>query len=226
MTKRSDISEKGAILQRDGETYALTPRIPCGVIEDFDLLRRVADAAERYGAKSIKVTSSQRLAVIGIREDDIDAFWQDVGMSPGLAFGLCVRSIKACPGTTYCRLGQQDSLGLGLKIEDRYVNQPTPSKLKISVSGCPLDCAEAHIRDIGIVGTKKGFTVEIGGCGGPSPEIGVPLADGLTFEQAEELVGKIIRIYRELGRKQRLGKVLKKVGIEAFQRAATQPDPS
>jgi NAD(P)H-nitrite reductase large subunit len=214
--KKTDILEKGAILQRDGETFAVTPRIPCGLITDFDLLRRMADVAERYGASAIKITSSQRIAIIGVQEQDLDRIWQELGVTPGYAFGLCIRSIKACPGTTYCRLGQQDAMALGLRIEERYANQPTPSKLKISVSGCPMDCAEAHVRDVGLIGSRKGYTVEVGGAVGPSPRLGQAIAAAVSPEEAEELVGRIIAAYRGLEKKKRLGKVIAQIGLEDF----------
>jgi len=216
MGNKSDILDQGAIVQRDGETYAVTPRIPCGLITDFDLLRRIADVAQRHGAKAIKLTSSQRLAIIGVREQDLDALWSDLGMTPGHAFGLCIRSIKACPGTTYCRMGQQDALGLGLRIERRHVNQPAPNKLKISISGCPMDCAEGHVRDIGLIGNRKGYTLEVGGAVGPSPRLGQVLVEQLSDEQAETMVGRVIDLYREIGIKKRLGKVLDEVGLDAF----------
>lgn len=214
--KKKDLLDKGAIVQRDGQTYAITPRIPCGYITDFDILRRIADAAERYGAQAIKVTSAQRIALIGIPEESIDDVWRDLELTPGAAFGLCVRSIKACPGTRFCRLGQQDALGLGLSIEARFANQPVPSKLKISVSGCPMDCAEAHVRDIGLIGGRKGFSLEIGGSVGPGPRIGQPIAEGLDAEEAEALVGRIIEVYRGLGKKKRLGRLLESMSLDDF----------
>lgn len=213
---KNDILEKGAILQRDEETYAVTPRVPCGLITDFDFLRKLADVAQKYHAQAIKVTSSQRLAIIGIREEDLDPMWEELGVSPGLASGLCVRSIKACPGTTYCRMGMQDALSLGLTLEKRFANVPMPNKLKISVSGCPMDCAEAHVRDIGLIGGRKGFSVEIGGSVGPSPRIGQAIAEGLDAEEAEALVGRIIEVYRGLGKKKRLGRLLESVSLDDF----------
>jgi NAD(P)H-nitrite reductase large subunit len=216
MAKKKDLLEQGAIVQRDGETFAVTPRIPCGLITDFDLLRRIADVAQRFGAGAIKVTSSQRLAIIGVKEQDLDSIWSELGMTPGVAFGLCIRSIKACPGTTYCRMGQQDALGLGLRIEERHVNQPAPNKLKISVSGCPMDCAEAHVRDIGLIGSRKGYALELGGAVGPSPRLARVVAEDLEPERAEALVGRVIEVYRDLGIKKRLGKVIDEVGLQTF----------
>ena len=98
-----DLLEKEAILQRDKETYAIAPHIPGGIITDFNLLRRLADVAEKYGVKAIKLTSAQRFALVGLKPEDLDPVWQELGMVPGAAIGLCVRSIKICPGTTFCR---------------------------------------------------------------------------------------------------------------------------
>ncbi len=214
--KKKDILEKGAIIQRDGQTYALVPHIPCGVISDFNILRRLADAAEKYNASAMKITSSQRIAVVGIAEDDLDAFWKDLDMMPGLASGLCIRNVKACPGTSFCRLGQQDALALGLELDRRYINMPMPSKLKIAVSGCPMDCAESHVRDIGIVGNKKGWVLEVGGNAGAAPRIAEPIAKGLSDQEAIDLTDRVLEAYKGLGKKKRLGMVLKSMELEEF----------
>ena len=108
----ADLLEKGAIIQRDKATYAIAPHIPGGIITDYDLLRRIADVAEKYHVKAIKLTSAQRFALVGLDPQDLDAVWQDLGLAPGAAIGLCVRSIKICPGTTFCRLGMQDAVGV------------------------------------------------------------------------------------------------------------------
>ena len=115
-----DLLEKGAILQRDKETYAIAPHIPGGIITDFNLLRKIADTAEKYGIKAIKLTSAGRFALVGIRAEDLDQVWQELGLSPGAAIGLCVRSVKICPGTTFCRIGMQDAVGVGLKLDAKY----------------------------------------------------------------------------------------------------------
>lgn len=110
--KKDDLLSKGAIVQRDFETYAIAPHLPGGICTP-DQLRKLADIAEKYGAKAIKATSAQRLALVGIQEEDIDKIWAELDMPPGHAIGLCVRSVKICPGTTFCRRGQQDAVGFG-----------------------------------------------------------------------------------------------------------------
>ena len=156
------LGEKGAIPQRDNETYAVAPHIPCGVITPA-LLRKLADAAEKYGAKALKITGATRIAIVGLKEEDINGVWQDLGMAPGRAVGLCIRSIRACPGTTFCKLGQQDALGLGLKLDTLYHGMELPGKCKMAISGCPLNCAESSVRDIGLIGKVEGWRLLIGG---------------------------------------------------------------
>ncbi len=118
-------------------------------------MRKLADVAEKYGAKALKITGATRIAIVGLKEEDIDAVWKDLGMSAGAAVGLCVRSIRACPGTTFCKLGKQDALGVGLKLDERYHGFELPGKLKMSVSGCNLSCAESWVRDIGLTGLRR-----------------------------------------------------------------------
>ena len=214
--KKNDLLDKGAIIQRDGQTYAVVPHFPCGFISDFDQLRQLADVAEKYRAKAMKITSSQRIAVIGIAEEDLDGFWQDLGMTQGLASGLCIRNVKACPGTAFCRLGQQDAMTLGLEMDRRYINEPMPSKLKIAVSGCPMDCAESHVRDIGLIGNKGGWVLELGGNAGASPHIATPVAKGLSDAEALDLTDGILKAYKELGKRKRLGMVIRGMGLEEF----------
>ena len=111
------LGEKGAILQRDKQTYAIAPHIPCGMVTP-ELLRRFADVSERYNAQAIKITGAARIAIIGIQEEDVDQVWQEIQLDKGAAVGLCVRSIRSCPGNTYCRLGKQDALGIGMELDN------------------------------------------------------------------------------------------------------------
>ncbi len=216
---RQDLPELSAVVQRDGERYAITPRIPAGLITDFAVLRRILDVAERYGAQAVKITSAQRIALIGIAAEDLEAAWRDLDMKPGYATGLCVRSVKACPGTRYCRLGQQDALGLGIRLEEAFLGRPAPNKLKLAVSGCPLCCAESRVRDIGLIGSKRGYSVVVGGAAAGKARIAEPFAEEVKPEEAEALVGRIIDAYFRLGKKKRLGDLLDEIGLEAFRAA-------
>ena len=214
-----DIPEKGAIIQRDKETYAVAPHIPGGIIDPAGL-RKIADVAEKYNAKALKLTSAQRIAVVGLSPDDLDSFWRDLGIKPGAAIGLCVRSVKICPGTTFCKRGLQDSVGVGLKLDELYHGMETPSKFKIGVSGCPNSCAEPAVKDIGLMGKAKGWIVLVGGCAGRNPRIGDVLAENLSDEEALALVDRVIRYYKgHAAEKKRLGEFIDEMGLEEFKKA-------
>ncbi|MDD2438737.1 MAG: NAD(P)/FAD-dependent oxidoreductase [Methanosarcinaceae archaeon] len=210
-----DIPEKAAIVQRDGKTYAIAPHIPGGIVSP-KTLRKIADVAEKYGASALKLTSAQRIAIVGLKEEDLDSVWTALSMKPGAAIGLCVRSVKLCPGTTFCKKGKQDAVGLGLKLDERYHGMELPSKFKMAVSGCPNSCSEPAIKDVGIMGTAKGYTLMVGGSAGPSPSLAKTLAKGLSEDEVLDLVENIINFYKSYGKPKRLGKVIEEIGFEKF----------
>jgi NAD(P)H-nitrite reductase large subunit len=211
--------EKGVIIQRDKQTYAVAPHIPCGVVSG-DTLRKLADVSERYEAKALKITSASRIAIVGINEKDVDAVWSELGMSPGFAVGLCVRSVKACPGNTFCKRGTQDSLSLGLKFDEKYHGLQLPGKFKIGISGCPNQCAETCIKDIGLVGMPKGWRLLVGGNGGAKPRLSKELTKNINTEEAIEFVEKIIEYYKSNARPhQRLGAMIEKMDFDKFKSA-------
>ncbi len=213
------LGEKGAIPQRDGKTYAVAPHIPCGVVTP-DLLRKIADVAEKYNAAAMKITGATRIAIVGLKEEDIDDVWSELGMTPGAAVGLCVRSIRSCPGTTFCKLGQQDALGVGMKLDESYHGLELPGKFKMAVSGCKLNCAESIVRDVGLVGQKTGWLLTIGGNVGAIPRIGQELVDGLDDAGAMSAVEKVVAVYRDNAKKgERLGKMIGRVGLDLFKEA-------
>lgn len=211
-----DLLDKGAVLQRDKKTYAIAPHVPAGLITS-DQLRKLADVGDKYNAQAIKITAAQRIALVGLEENDIDSAWQDLGMKPGAAIGLCVRSIKTCPGTSFCKRGFKDSVSIGLKLDDRYHGMNLPNKLKIGVSGCPNSCADNHTRDIGLMGTPKGWTVFVGGKGGTIPRLGDRLVMGIPDEKVLDLVDDIVNLYSDnANNKERLGAYIDRVGFEEF----------
>jgi len=197
----------------------VAPHIPCGVVTP-ETLRKIADVAEKYNAAAMKITSATRIAIVGLKEEDIDSIWKDLGMSPGAAVGLCIRSIKVCPGTTFCKKGMQDSIGLGMKLDEKYHGMELPGKFKIGVSGCIIQCAETCIKDIGLVGSNKGWNVLVGGNGGVMPRLSRELAKDLSEEEALSLVEKIIGYYKaHASKNQRLGSMIDKMGFEEFKKA-------
>lgn len=213
-----DIIEKGAILQRDKETYAIAPHIAGGIIDPSGL-RRIAEVAEKYNAATLKITSAQRIAIVGLKPEDLDDVWSDLGMKPGAAIGLCVRSIRICPGTTFCKRGLQDSVGIGLKLDEKYHGMEMPSKFKMGVSGCPNSCAEPAVKDLGLMGTAKGWRILAGGNAARKPRLAQVIAEELSEEEALALVDRVIKYYRANAKKQRLGEFIEEIGFEKFKEA-------
>ncbi len=211
--------EKGAIIQRDKETYAVAPHVPCGVITP-ETLRKIADVAEKYNCAACKITGAARIALVGLKEEDVDAVWADLGMDPGHAVGLCVRSIKVCPGTTFCKRGQQDSLSVGMKLDATYHGMDLPGKMKMGVSGCGFQCAETGFKDLGLVGTTKGWKVVVGGCGGAKPRISEPLVDGLSDDDAITTFEKVVDYFKANAKpNERIGRMIDRLGIEPLKEA-------
>ena len=211
-----DLLDKGAVIQRDKESYAIAPHLTGGLVTP-EQLRKIADVAEKYNAAALKVTGAQRIAIVGIKEEDIDKAWNDLGMKPGAAIGLCVRSIKTCPGTTFCKRGFRDSVKMGLALDDRYHGMNLPNKLKIGVSGCPNSCSDNHTRDIGLMGMPKGWTIFAGGKGGTMPRLGNRLIMNVPDDKVLEMVDKIVKVYAEnASGKERLGAYIDRIGLDEF----------
>lgn len=218
--------EKGVIIQRDKQTYAVAPHIPCGVVSP-ELLRKIADVAEKYNAPALKITSAARIAMVGIKEEDVDQIWNELGMDKGAATGLCVRSVKACPGTTFCKRGIRDSLGMGLKLDEIYHGLELPGKMKMGISGCPNQCAETCIKDIALVGFGKGWKLLVGGNGGAIPRLAVELAKDLDDDQALEYIARVVEFYQKNARPhQRMGMMIERMGgFDEFYRQFYSANP-
>lgn len=214
---KRDILEKGAILQRDRETYAIAPHIPGG-ITNTAVLRKICDVADKYNL-SLKLTSAQRIAMIGLKEEDLDAAWNDLAEAPGAAIGLCVRSVKICPGTTQCKRALQDSISLGLKLDDKYHAMELPNKMKMGISGCMLSCAENWVKDIGVMGVQAGWKILVGGNAGLRPRLADVLAEVKTEEEVLDVVEKIITFYKAYQKGDRLGRIVEAMGVDAFRQA-------
>lgn len=216
------LGEKGVIPQNSEDCYAIAPHIPCGFVTP-ELLRKIADVSEKFNAKSVKITGAARIAIIGLKEADIDEAWEDLGLAKGAAVGLCVRSIRTCPGTTFCKLGKQDSVGIGMKMDEKYHAYQLPGKFKMAVSGCKLSCSESWVRDVGLIGDRDGWIVTIGGNVGSQPRIGKELISGLDDEAALKAVDDIVTYYKENAKgSERLGKMIERVGLDPFKEAISK----
>jgi len=214
-----DIAPRGAILQRDKETYAIVPRVPVGLLtsENLDKLSLVI---KKYSIPVAKIVSGQRIALVGIKGEDVEKIWGELAMEPGKATELCVHYVQACPGTAVCKLGVQDSLGLGLELEKLFIGVDLPAKVKIGVSGCPMTCGESFVRDIGVQGKKNGWTFIFGGNSGGRPRIGDILAEDLTIEQVVELTKKCLAYFQANAKKrERTARFVERTGIEAMKTA-------
>lgn len=217
---KKDIPDKGAVIQRDRKTYAITPHLPAGLVTP-DQLRKIAATAEKFSAHTIKLTSSQRIALIGLAEEDLDAAWQDLKTPQGRPVGLCVRSVKVCPGTDCCKRGLQDSIAVGLELDRRFHGRQLPWKMKLAVSGCPNDCAEVCIRDIGLIGSPKGWHLMLGGNGGSQPRLSRRLLEHIADEeQALSAVERLLDWFSAQERKCRLGKLVEEVGLDTLREVA------
>jgi NAD(P)H-nitrite reductase large subunit len=209
--------QKGVVIQKDFKTFAIAPHLPCGIVSP-EMLRKIADVAQKYHAAAVKVTSAQRIAIIGLKEEDIDAAWKDLG-APGIGrlTGNYVRSVKACPGNNFCKRGRADSLAMGLELDRLYNGMKLPGKMKIGVSGCPNQCAETAIKDIALVAGAKGWQLLVGGNGGTCPRLAKPLLDEeIDDARAMRLVANIIEFFKQHAREnERLAETLNRIGFVA-----------
>ncbi len=215
-----DIIEKGAIIQRDKETYAVAPHIPGGFIS-VDDFRKMVDTAEKYNADALKMTSGQRIAIFGFQEKDLDAFWHDIDRNIGYAIGLCVRMVKFCPGTTYCRHGKQDAMGVGKELDRRHHGRTLSAKFKIGVAGCEYACNAPLFKEVGLLGLPEGWQISIGGTCGAKPRFGDIIAKGLDDAQAIEVTDNIIKWYEDgdFKPKVRMGRVIDELGLDSVKEA-------
>ncbi len=190
-----------ANIQKDG-TYSVVPRMWGGLTNPREL-RAIADVVEKYDAPMVKVTGGQRLDIFGIRKEDLPAVWADLnaaGMVSGHAYGKSLRTVKTCVGSDWCRFGTQDSTGLGVKVEQMTWGSWMPHKFKIAVSGCPRNCAEATIKDFGVVCVDSGYELSVGGNGGMKVRATDFLCKVATEEEAMQYCAAFIQLYREEAR--------------------------
>jgi len=184
-----------ANIQKDG-TYSVVPRMWGGETTAADL-RRIADVADKYAIPTVKVTGGQRIDLLGVKKEDLKGVWADLGMPSGFAYGKSTRTVKTCVGSDWCRFGTQDSTGLGKRLERALWAMYSPHKVKLAVSGCPRNCAEAGIKDIGIIGVDSGWEMYVGGNGGIKTEVAHFFVKLKTPEEVMEYGGAFLQLYRE-----------------------------
>ena len=215
-----------ANIQKDG-TYSVVPRMWGGVTTPEEL-RAIADVADRYDIPTVKVTGGQRIDLLGVRKEQLPSVWRDLnraGLVSGHAYAKGLRTVKTCVGTDWCRFGTQDSTGLGIRLEKFLWGSWTPHKVKLAVSGCPRNCAEATCKDIGIVCVDSGYEIHFAGAAGMHVKGTEKLLTVETEDEVLEYVGALMQMYREQAAYlDRIYKWADKVGIDYIREVLTGDD--
>lgn len=201
-------------------TYGITPRIPGGFIKPEDLVK-FAEVAKKYNG-AIKITSGQRIAILGIKAEDVEKAWQELGMEPGVVSAYSVKNVELCPAS-FCKRAKQNSLKLGMKIEKRFYAAAAPNRTKIAVVGCRNSCTSAYSKDIAVVGDKEGYIVTAGGSAGFYPKLPHIIAEKLSDDEAYNMVEAIYEFYNkeaEFGEK--LGDFIERISVESFKSGVEQ----
>ena len=186
-----------ANIQKDG-TYSVIPRMWGGHTNSGEL-RRIADVVDKYHIPTVKVTGGQRLDLLGIKKEDLPAVWKELDMPSGHAYAKALRTVKTCVGSEWCRFGTQDSTKMGQELERALWRMQAPHKVKLAVSGCPRNCAESGIKDVGVIGVESGWELYVGGNGGIKTEVAQFFCKVKTHQDVLEYSGAFLQLYREEG---------------------------
>lgn len=208
---------KYAVLQkvRDGKrTYGVTPHIPGGFITSKQL-SKIAEVAQKYKGV-LKMTSGQRIAILGIEAEDVSKVWEELGMEPGVKSLNSVKNIHMCPAA-FCKRAKQNSLKIGMILDNRYHGMEMPCRTKIGVAGCKNACTSVYSRDLGVIGDKERYMIVAGGSGGFTPRVADIIAKKLTQEQVLILVDILMEYYKANGNMgEKLGDFITRIGLEKF----------
>ncbi|HVI33854.1 nitrite reductase large subunit NirB [Phenylobacterium sp.] len=215
-----------ANIQKDG-TYSVVPRMWGGMTSAAEL-RAIADVVDKFAIPSVKVTGGQRIDLLGVRKDDLPAVWADLnaaGMVSGHAYAKGLRTVKTCVGSDWCRFGTQDSTGLGVRLEKFMWGSWTPAKVKLGVSGCPRNCAEATCKDIGVVCVDSGYEIHVGGAAGLHIKGAELLTKVASEDEAVWTICAVAQLYREQAwYLERIYKWMDRVGLDAIRAEVADPD--
>ncbi|WIF95367.1 NAD(P)/FAD-dependent oxidoreductase [Caminicella sporogenes] len=210
-------SPKYAVLQKirnSKKTYGITPRIPGGFIKPDDLIK-IAKVAQKYGG-TLKITSGQRIAILGLESDDVAKVWKELGMEPAVLSPYSIKNVEICPAS-FCKRAKQNSLKLGMKLEKRFYGAPAPNRTKISVAGCRNACTSAYSKDIAVIADQDGYIVTVGGSAGFNPRLPNKIAEKLTEDEAFYMVEAIYDYYNEQAEMgEKLGHFIDKITIDKF----------
>ena len=206
-----------ANIQKDG-SYSVVPRMFGGVTTAAEL-RRIADVVDKYKIPTVKVTGGQRIDLLGVRKEDLPRVWGELDMPSGHAYAKALRTVKTCVGSEWCRFGVQDSTRMGIDLEKAFWKMYAPHKVKMAVSGCPRNCAESGIKDVGIIGVESGWEIYIGGNGGIKTEVAQFLVKVKTEQEVLEYAGAFIQLYREQARYlDRTVHYIQRVGLDSIKK--------
>jgi nitrite reductase (NADH) large subunit len=186
-----------ANIQKDG-TFSVVPRMWGGETTAAEL-RRIADVVDKYRIPTVKVTGGQRIDLLGVKKEDLPSVWRDLGMPSGHAYAKALRTVKTCVGSEWCRFGTQDSTRMGKELEQALWKMYAPHKVKLAVSGCPRNCAEAGIKDVGVIGVDSGWEIQIAGNGGIKTEVAQFFVKVSTHDEVIEVASAFLQLYREEG---------------------------
>jgi nitrite reductase (NADH) large subunit len=186
-----------ANIQKDG-TYSVVPRMWGGETNASEL-RRIADVVDKYAIRTVKVTGGQRIDLLGVKKSDLPGVWADLGMASGHAYAKALRTVKTCVGSEWCRFGTQDSTAMGKALERALWRMYAPHKVKLAVSGCPRNCAESGIKDVGVIGVDSGWEIYVAGNGGIKTEVAQFLVKVKSADEVLEYSGAFLQLYREEG---------------------------
>ncbi|MDB5763840.1 MAG: NAD(P)/FAD-dependent oxidoreductase [Herminiimonas sp.] len=207
-----------ANIQKDG-TYSVIPRMWGGETNASEL-RRIADVVDKFKIRTVKVTGGQRIDLLGVKKEDLPAVWKDLDMPSGHAYAKALRTVKTCVGSEWCRFGTQDSTLMGQQLERALWRMYAPHKVKIAVSGCPRNCAESGIKDVGVIGVDSGWEIYVGGNGGIKTEVAHFFVKLKTHEEVLEYSGAFLQLYREEGwYLERTVHYIGRVGLEHVKRS-------
>ncbi|MBB6734849.1 nitrite reductase large subunit NirB [Cohnella zeiphila] len=212
-----------ANIQKDG-TYSVVPRIYGGVTSPSEL-KKIAEVAEKFDVPMVKFTGGQRLDLLGVKKEDLPKMWEELDMPSGHAYGKALRTVKTCVGNTFCRFGTQDSIGMGIRLEKEFERLNTPAKVKLAVSGCPRNCAEATIKDFGVVAIDGGWELHVGGNGGVHVRATDLLCVVKTEDEVVEWGGAFLQYYRENAQwNERTSVWVERVGLDSIKAALEQQE--
>jgi nitrite reductase (NADH) large subunit len=203
-----------ANIQRDG-TFSVVPQMKGGVTTPAQL-RRIAEVAEKHAVPMVKLTGGQRIDLLGVPKEKLPQIWADLDMPSGWAYGKSFRTVKTCVGSDFCRFGVGDSTALGIALEERFQGIEGPGKMKLAVTGCPRNCAEAYVKDLGVVAIDGGrWEIYVGGAAGAHVRKGDLLATVDSADEVLTLTGRFLQYYRENGNwLERTYAFVPRIGIE------------